>query len=77
MAQVSPLLLVAEGRTVVGSYLGSSVPSRDIPRFVQLWREGSLPVERLVTGEIGLDDVNRGMDDLADGRAIRQVIRFR
>jgi alcohol dehydrogenase len=76
MAQVSPLLLVAEGRTVVGSYLGSSVPARDIPRFVELWREGRLPVERLVTGAIGLDDVNQGMDDLADGRAIRQVIRF-
>jgi alcohol dehydrogenase len=76
MAQVSPLLLVAEGRTVVGSYLGSSVPARDIPRFVELWREGRLPVERLVTGAIDLDDVNQGMDDLADGRAIRQVIRF-
>ncbi len=76
MAQVSPLTLVAEGRTIIGSYLGSSVPSRDIPRFVGLWREGRLPVERLVTGEIGLDEVNRGMDDLADGRAVRQVIRF-
>ncbi len=76
MARVSPLLLVAEGRTVIGSYLGSSVPSRDIPRFVGLWRAGRLPVERLVTGEIALDEVNRGMDELAEGRAVRSVIRF-
>ena len=76
MAQVSPLTLVAEGRTLIGSYLGSSVPTRDIPRFVALWRAGRLPVERLVTGEIALEDVNRGMDELADGRAVRQVIRF-
>ena len=77
IARVSPLSLVAEGRSIVGSYLGSSVPSRDIPRFVRSWRAGRLPVERLISGEIALDDINRGMDDLADGRAIRQLIRFR
>ena len=76
LAQVSPLHLVAGGRSVVGSYLGSSVPSRDIPRYVQLWRDGRLPLERLVSARIGLDEVNRGLDDLADGHAIRQVITF-
>ncbi len=41
---VSPLGgFVAEGRSLIGSYLGSSVPSRDIPRFVELWRAGRLP----------------------------------
>ena len=76
MAQVSPLTLVAEGRTVIGSYLGSSVPTRDIPAFVEMWRAGRLPVERLISGEIALEQINRGMDELADGRAVRQVIRF-
>ena len=76
MARVSPLTLVAEGRTIVGSYLGSSVPTRDIPGYVASWRAGRLPVERLISGEMDLDDINRGMDDLADGRAIRQLIRF-
>ena len=37
---LSPLGLVAEGRTLIGSYLGSAVPARDIPRFVELWRAG-------------------------------------
>lgn len=76
MAQVSPLTLVAEGRTVIGSYLGSSVPSRDIPKYVQLWRSGRLPVERLVSAEISLDEVNEGMDALAEARSIRSVIRL-
>jgi len=76
MAQVSPLALVAEGRSIVGSYLGSSVPTRDIPRFAQMWREGRLAMERLITSQIELDDVNLGMDALAEGRAVRQVIRF-
>jgi alcohol dehydrogenase len=74
VASVSPLRLVAGGRSIIGSYLGSAVPSRDIPAFVELWRAGRLPVERLVTSTIALAGVNRGMDDLADGRSLRQVI---
>ncbi|AWB88354.1 alcohol dehydrogenase catalytic domain-containing protein [Salinibacterium hongtaonis] len=76
MAAVSPLTLVAEARTIVGSYLGSAVPSRDIPRYAQLWREGRLPVEKLISSRIALSDINAGMDALADGTAIRQVIVF-
>ena len=75
-ASVSPLQLVAEARTVIGSYLGSAVPSRDIPVFAQWWREGRLPVEALVSSRIGLDDVNRAMDELAAGRAVRQLIEL-
>lgn len=76
MASVSPLLLVAEARTVIGSYLGSAVPSRDIPVFAQWWREGRLPVEALVSSRIGLDQVNEAMDELAAGTALRQIIEF-
>ena len=73
-AAVALTALVAEGRSIVGSYLGSAVPSRDIPRFVELWRSGRLPVERLISSTIPLEEVNAGMDALADGRAVRQVI---
>lgn len=73
---VSPLGFVAEGRSLIGSYLGSAVPARDIPRFVELWRAGRLPVESLVSSTISLDDINTGMDGLAEGRAVRQIIDF-
>lgn len=75
-ASISPLMLVAEARTIIGSYLGSAVPSRDIPIYEELWRAGNLPVEKLISSRITLDDINRGMDELADGKAIRQVIMF-
>jgi alcohol dehydrogenase len=75
-AAVSPLQLVAEARTVIGSYLGSAVPSRDIPRFAQWWREGRLPVEALLSSRIGLDDINAAMDELAAGRAVRQLVEL-
>ena len=73
---VSPLGFVAEGRALIGSYLGSAVPARDIPRFVSLWRSGRLPVESLVSSTISLDQINEGMDQLADGGAVRQIIDF-
>jgi alcohol dehydrogenase len=73
---VSPLGFVAEGRSLIGSYLGSSVPARDIPLFVELWRSGRLPVEALVSSTITLDEINGGMDQLADGLAVRQLISF-
>ncbi|MGV0040277.1 alcohol dehydrogenase catalytic domain-containing protein [Mycobacterium colombiense] len=73
---VSPLGFVAEGRSLIGSYLGSAVPSRDIPRFVELWQSGRLPVESLVSSTIPLEGINEAMDNLADGTAVRQLIRF-
>jgi alcohol dehydrogenase len=76
LASVSPLALVAQARSIVGSYLGSAVPQRDIPRYVDLWRAGRLPVERLISSRIPLDDINLAMDELADGHAIRQVVEF-
>ncbi|GAA4368804.1 hypothetical protein GCM10023152_06630 [Agromyces bauzanensis] len=75
-SQVSPLTITAEVRTIVGSYLVSAVPSREIPRYAGLWRQGRLPAEALLASHIALDEVNAAMDTLADGAAIRQVIRF-
>jgi Zn-dependent alcohol dehydrogenase len=73
---VSPLGFVAEGRSLIGSYLGSAVPSHDIPRFVDMWRAGRLPVESLVSSTIALDAINQAMDQLAEGNAVRQIISF-
>lgn len=75
-ATIKPLGITAEARTIVGSYLGSAVPARDIPAYAQMWREGRLPVEALISSRTRLEDVNAAMDSLADGAAIRQVIVF-
>jgi alcohol dehydrogenase len=75
-AEISPLALTAEARTVIGSYLGSSVPARDIPVYVDLWRQGRLPVEKLVSRRVRLADINEAMDALAEGRVLRQLLVF-
>lgn len=76
LSEISPLTITAEARTIIGSYLGSAVPARDIPKYAQMWRDGRLPVERLVSSRIRLSQINEAMDELADGKAIRQVILF-
>ena len=73
---VPHLGLVAEERTVKGSYLGSADPQRDIPLFIEWFQSGRLPVDRLLTARLGLEDINQAFDNLADGRAVRQVIVF-
>jgi alcohol dehydrogenase len=71
-----PVNLVAEERTVKGSYIGSCVPSRDIPRYIDLYRQGKLAVNRLMSGRLELEDINRGFDLLNEGKAVRQVVVF-
>ncbi|PPG36297.1 alcohol dehydrogenase [Pseudoclavibacter sp. RFBG4] len=75
-SSIAPLGLTGEARTIVGSYLGSAVPARDIPVYAQLWRDGKLPVEELISGRIRLSEINDSLDKLADGQAVRQVIIF-
>ena len=73
---VNVVQLVGEERTLKGSYIGTCVPLRDIPRFIQLYRDGRLPVNRLLSGRLTLDQINEGFDRLHDGSAVRQVIEF-
>jgi alcohol dehydrogenase len=68
--------LVAEERTLKGSYMGSCVPQRDIPRFMALYQAGVLPIELLYTRSITLDEINEAFDVLARGEAVRQLIAF-
>jgi alcohol dehydrogenase len=71
---VSPSELVATERTVRGSYMGSTVPERDVPRYVELLRAGRLPLERLVGERLTLDDVPAGMRRLHEGVVGRQLV---
>jgi alcohol dehydrogenase len=62
------------GQSLVGSYMGSASPQRDIPRYLALWRKGRMPVERLQTAALPLDRINEAFEALAAGAAVRQVL---
>jgi alcohol dehydrogenase len=67
--------LVTDEKTIRGSYMGSCVPKRDIPRFIALYQRGKLPVQKLRSGYVTFEQLNEGFDRLADGAVLRQVLR--
>jgi alcohol dehydrogenase len=66
--------LVGQEKSIRGSYMGSCAPVRDIPRFIRLYQEGRLPVDRLIDGFIGFDALNEGFDKLQDVKVVRQIL---
>lgn len=74
--RVPAFSLAAEERVVLGSYMGSSVPRRDIPRYIAMHRAGLLPVDLLRSRDIALADINSAFDSLSRGESVRQMIRF-
>jgi len=68
--------LTAEEKTLKGSYVGSCVPDRDIPRFISLFKQDRLQVDQLVTETIPLEKINEGFDKLAAGESSRIIIKF-
>jgi len=71
---LSHLSIAAQERTLKGSYMGSCVPSRDIPRYMAMFKNNELPVDRLLTRTIGFDGLNEAMDRLDDAKTVREVL---
>jgi len=74
--ELAPASLVAEERTLRGSYIGSSVPVRDVPRYIDMYLRGKLPINRLMGQQMTLDEINSGFDRLATGHSLRDVVVF-
>ena len=64
------------GKRIRGSWGGATRPDRDMPRFAALYREGRLPLDRLIGKRYALDEINAALDDLASGRVMRPLIVF-
>ncbi|MAT88593.1 MAG: alcohol dehydrogenase, partial [Aestuariivita sp.] len=71
---LSHLKIAAEERCIRGSYMGSCVAKRDIPRYLNMFKAGILPVEKLMSRTIRFDELNGAMDRLADAKTIREVL---
>ncbi len=76
LLSIPAVSLVAEERTLRGSYLGSADPQQMLPQLFEFWRAGQLPLEKLISGRLTLDQINLGFDRLASGEAVRQIIVF-
>ncbi len=72
--EFSPSDLVSGEKSILGSYMGSCVPVRDIPRYIEHYKAGRLPVDRLISRSVGFDDINEGFDRLSAGETVRQIL---
>ncbi len=75
-ANVSLLDLTLMEKQVVGSLFGSGNPRADIPKLLNLYREGQLDLDGLVTKTYTLDGINDGYDDMRSGKNIRGVMVY-
>jgi S-(hydroxymethyl)glutathione dehydrogenase/alcohol dehydrogenase len=64
------------GKQIRGSWGGSSNPDRDVPMFAELYREGKLPLEKLISKRYRLDSINEALDDLEQHRVGRPLIEI-
>jgi S-(hydroxymethyl)glutathione dehydrogenase/alcohol dehydrogenase len=76
-ASVSLLDLTLMEKQVVGSVFGSANPRADIPKLLELWRDGQLDLDGLVTNTYDLEGVNDGYEDMRAGRNLRGVMVYR
>src|SRR5690606_37185446 len=75
-ATMSLLDLTLMEKQVVGSLFGSATPRADIPKLLELYGDGSLDLDGLVTATYSLDEVNQGYDDMRAGKNIRGVLIY-
>jgi len=67
-------MLVSEQKAIRGSMMGEGPPGRDIPRYIGMFQNGRLPVDKLKSGAMGFDGLNRGFDLLDQGSVVRQIL---
>jgi S-(hydroxymethyl)glutathione dehydrogenase/alcohol dehydrogenase len=73
---MSMLDLMVMEKELLGSVFGSSRPEADVPQLLELYRDGLLDLDSMVTSTYPLEKINEGYQDMRDGRNIRGVIVF-
>ena len=76
MSSYEPVMLAATGQGMVGSKMGDVVIARDIPWMVDLYEQGRLKLDELISGRWRLDQINEAITDTKSGSAKRNVIVF-
>lgn len=64
------------GKTITGTVQGDIRAPVDIPRYIDLYMDGKLPIDKLITKNYSLDEINEAFGALERGEIIRSVVRF-
>lgn len=76
-ASYEPVIMAAIGQGMQGSKMGDVVIKRDIPWMVDLYKQGRLKLDELISGRWELDQINEAIADTKTGSAKRNVILFK
>ncbi len=76
MSTYEPVMVAAAGQGMIGSKMGDTVIKRDIPWMVDLYQQGRLKLDELISGRWTLDQINEAIADTKTGSARRNVITF-
>jgi Zn-dependent alcohol dehydrogenase len=74
--KVDPTIVAAWSQKMIGSKMGDSVISRDIPRLIRAWSKGELKLDELITHTFPLEKINEAIAEVKAGKARRNVIVF-
>ena len=69
-------VLVRQEKTVVGSYYGTANTARDFPLYADLYRNGKLDLDRLVSKRFPLEKINEAYEEMLNGETARGLIVF-
>lgn len=75
-ASYEPVVLARTGQGMTGSFMGDTVLVRDIPWMVDMYQQGRLKLDELISGRWRLDQINEAIADTKTGAARRNVIIF-
>ncbi|MHA6324926.1 zinc-binding dehydrogenase [Roseivivax sp. CAU 1753] len=75
-ASYEPMITAYTGVSMIGSKMGDTVIARDIPWLADLWAQGRLKLDALISGRWRLDQINDAVADTKSGAARRNVILF-
>jgi len=76
VAQYQPVNLASVGQSMIGTKMGDTVIARDIPWMIDLYQQGRLKLDELISGRWSLDQINEAIEDTKTGAARRNVILF-
>ncbi len=76
MASFDPGWLAADGQRIIGSKMGSARIRIDVPKIVELYKDGRLKLDELITGRYPLEEINAAIASVVRGEALRNVIVF-
>ncbi|AWT54196.1 alcohol dehydrogenase B [Mycolicibacterium smegmatis MKD8] len=71
-----PPVLARYGRTIKGSYFGGVSGRFGLTWFVDLYLDGDLVIDPLITHRLPLQDINEGFELMARGESVRTVVSF-